>query len=133
MEWLDHYIYYTDCGLDKPWGTLVIDGAKCYEAPEFILKAKMNYFWIVKFTSYQVHLIQPADSSCFRQWKRWEQTAIVNAIRSFEPVYKIQSFFRDLPQIRERTSKEDTIRHAFRDTGIWLVKLQGSLKEAKGV
>jgi hypothetical protein len=41
--WLDHFIKHNDCGLDKPWYILLIDGVTCYKAPEFILKAKMNH------------------------------------------------------------------------------------------
>jgi hypothetical protein len=52
MIWLNHFINHNDCGLDKPWRILLIDGAKCHEAPEFILKAKMNHIWIVKFPSH---------------------------------------------------------------------------------
>jgi hypothetical protein len=131
MEWLDHFINHNDCGLDKPWRILLIDGAKCHEAPEFILKAKMNRIWIVKFPSHQTHLIQPADVGCFRQWKRYQQNAIMNAIRSYEPEYNIQSFFRDLPYIRQRTFKEGTIRHAFRDAGMWPVSFKAVQKKLK--
>ena len=131
IVWLDHFINHNDCGLDKPWRILLIDGAKCHEAPEFILKAKMIHIWIVKFPSHQTHLIQPADVGCFRQWKRWQQTAIMNAIRSFEPEYNIQSFFRDLPTIRTNTFKEGTIRHAFRDAGIWTVSFKAVQKKLK--
>jgi len=93
MEWLDHFINHNDCGLDKPWRILLIDGAKCHEAPEFILKAKMNHIWIIKFPSHQTHLIQPTDVGCFWQWKRYQQNVIMNAIQSYKPEYNIQSFF----------------------------------------
>ena len=43
MIWLDHFIEHNDCGLDKPWHILLIDGATCHEAPNFILKSKMNH------------------------------------------------------------------------------------------
>jgi hypothetical protein len=55
----------------------------------------------------------------------------MNAIRSFEPEYNIQSFFRDLPNIRIRTFKESTIWHAFRDTGIWPVSIKAVQKKLK--
>jgi hypothetical protein len=42
MVWLDHFIKHNDCGPDKPWRILLIDGATYHEAPNFILKAKMN-------------------------------------------------------------------------------------------
>jgi hypothetical protein len=132
MIWLDHFIKHNDCEPDKPWRILLIDGAKCHEAPEFVLKAKMYKIWVVKFPSHQTHLIQPLDVGCFRQWKHWQQTALMNAIRSFEPEYNLTSFFRDLSEIRARTFKDSTIKHAFRDAGMWPVSfkaVKAKLKE----
>ena len=43
MIWLDHFIKYNNCGLDKLCHILLIDGATCYEAPDFILKAKIYH------------------------------------------------------------------------------------------
>ena len=108
-----------------------MDKAKCYKAPKFILKAKMNYIWIVKFPSHQTHLIQPTNVGCFQQQKRWQQIVIINTIRSFESKYNIQSFFQDLPNICTRTFKESTIWHVFRDVGIWLVSFKAVQKKLK--
>jgi hypothetical protein len=113
IVWLDHFIDHHNCGPNSPWRVLLIDGATCHKAPKFILKAKMNHIWIVKFPSHQTHLLQPLDVGCFRQWKKYQQNAIMNIIRLFEPEYNVQSFFRDLPQIRMSTFKVGTIKHAF--------------------
>ena len=43
MVWLNHFIDHNNCGPNKPWRILLIDGASCHEAPEFIIKAKMNH------------------------------------------------------------------------------------------
>jgi DDE superfamily endonuclease len=67
MVWLDHFIDHHNCRSDTSWRILLIDGASCHQAPEFILKAKMNHIWIVKFPSHQTHLLQPLDVGCFRQ------------------------------------------------------------------
>ena len=67
MQWLDHFIQHNKCGPQEHWRILLLDGATCHQADDFILKAKMNHIWIVKFPSHQTHLIQPADVGCFRQ------------------------------------------------------------------
>src|SRR5437016_4277780 len=103
MLWLDHFIKHSDSGPDRPWQILLIDGAICHNAPDFILKAKMNQIWVVKFPSHQTHLIQPLDVGCFRAWKQYQQSTLMNAICSFKPEYNVQSFLRDLPKIREKT------------------------------
>ncbi len=52
MLWLDHFIKHSDSGPDRPWQILLINGAICHNAPDFILKAKMNRIWVVKFPSH---------------------------------------------------------------------------------
>ncbi|EKD16925.1 putative transposase [Drepanopeziza brunnea f. sp. 'multigermtubi' MB_m1] len=97
----------------------------CHEASNFILLAKQNRIWLIKFPSYQTHLLQPFDVSCFRTWKHNQQCAIMDAIRGFEAEYTISSFMRDLLQIREQTFTTQNIKHAFRDA-----KIKKSKKEA---
>ena len=131
ITWLDHFIKHNNCGPDKPWHILLIDGATCHKAPDFVLKAKMNHIWVVKFPSHQTHLIQPLDVGCFRQWKHYQQSTIMNAIRSFEAEYNIQSFFRDLPKIRAKTFTKRTIKHSFQNSGIWPISFKAVKKKLK--
>ncbi|KAN0070340.1 hypothetical protein V8E54_011209 [Elaphomyces granulatus] len=93
----------------------------------------MNRIWIVKFPSHQTHLIQRADVGCFRPWKAFQQKCIMNAIRSHEVEYNVQSFFRDLPKIRERTFTVRTIKHSFKERRHVAGKLLGRQKEAGGI
>jgi DDE superfamily endonuclease len=131
IGWLEHFIKHNDCDPDKPWRILLMDGATCHDAPEFILRAKMNRIWIVKFPSHQTHLIQPLDVGCFRAWKAFQQKCIMNAIRSYEAEYNVQSFFRDLPEIRERTFTARTIKHSFQNAGMWPVSFSAVKKKLK--
>jgi hypothetical protein len=52
LTWLDYFIKHNDCRPDQPWRILLIDGAICYKAPDFVIKAKMHCIWIVKFPFY---------------------------------------------------------------------------------
>jgi hypothetical protein len=131
MIWLEHFIKHNNCGPDKEWHILLIDGATCHEADEFIIKAKANKIWVVKFPSHQTHLIQPCDVGCFRQWKHYQQVALMNAIRSYEAEYLVSSFLRDLPTIREKTFTVPTIKHAFQNAGIWPVSFKAVKKKLK--
>jgi hypothetical protein len=69
IVWLDHFIKYNNCGPDKEWHILLINGVTCYQADDFILKAIFNKIRIVQFPSYQIHLFQPYNISVFRKWK----------------------------------------------------------------
>jgi hypothetical protein len=53
----------------------------------------------------------------------------MNAIQCFTPEYNIQAFFRDLPFIRQQTFKASTIKHTFKDTGIWPVSFKAVQKK----
>jgi DDE superfamily endonuclease len=57
MVWLDHFIKHHNCGPDSHWRILLIDGATCHDAGDFIIKAKMYKIWIVKYPSHQTHLL----------------------------------------------------------------------------
>jgi len=131
MAWLDHFIKHNNCGPDKEWHILLIDGATCHNAPNFRLKAFANKIWLVKFPSHQTHLLQPCDVGCFRTWKHWQQVKVMDAIRSYQPEYNLCSFLADLPEIRERTFTVHTIKHAFQNAGIWPVSFKAVKKKLK--
>ena len=129
IEWLSHFIKYRQCGPNQPWHVLLLDGATCHEAPEFVLKAIAYNIEIVVFPSYLTHLLQPLDVGCFRAWKHWQQVALINALQAFKPSYNIRAFFRDLPTIRNQTFKPCTIKHSFKDAGIWPVNFKAIQKK----
>ena len=52
MTWLDYFIKYTNSRLDKPWKILLINSTTYYKISEFILKAKINKIWVIKFLTY---------------------------------------------------------------------------------
>jgi hypothetical protein len=80
MAWLDHFIKQYDCGPNSYWRILLIDGATCHDAGDFIIKAKMNKIWVVKYPSYQTHLLQPLDVGCFCEWKIYQNGNVWNSV-----------------------------------------------------
>jgi hypothetical protein len=52
-------------------------------------------------------------------------------IRSFEAEYNVQSFFRDLSTIREKTFTVRTIKHSFQNSGIWPISFKAVKKKLK--
>ena len=52
-------------------------------------------------------------------------------MRSLDLEYNITSFFRDLREIREKTMKSYTIKHAFRDSRMWLISYKTVLKKIR--
>jgi hypothetical protein len=131
LEWLAHFIKYTDSGPDKPWKILLLDSHSTHEAPYFVLNALYNHIELIEFPSHMTHVLQPLDVGLFRPWKHWHNQAVINAIRSFDLEYSIYSFFCDLKEIREKTFKHDTIIHAFRDSGMWPISWKAAQKKMR--
>jgi hypothetical protein len=55
----------------------------------------------------------------------------MDAIRSFQPEYNLNSLLRDLPEIREKTFTVRTIKHSFQNAGIWPVSFKAVKKKLK--
>jgi len=55
----------------------------------------------------------------------------MNAIRSFEAEYNVQSFFWDLPNLREKTFTKRTIKHSFQNASVWPLSFQAVKKKLK--
>jgi hypothetical protein len=49
IKWLDHFIKQYNCSATSHWRILLIDGATCYKAPNFIIKAKIHKIWVIKY------------------------------------------------------------------------------------
>jgi len=62
--------------------------------------------------------MQPLDVAVFQPYKHWHSIAVHKAITRLEDGYTLESFLRDLPEIRRKAMTEKTIRHAFAKTGI---------------
>lgn len=131
LVWLDHFIANTKQTPDSPWVILLLDGCLCHETNAFVVKAKAYKIWLVKYLSHQTHLLQPLDVGCFRLWKHNQQVCVMDAIRSYEPEYNLQSFLRDIPKIRVKTFTKRTIKHAFRDSGMWPMSFKAAQKKIK--
>ncbi|RFU26737.1 hypothetical protein B7463_g9604, partial [Scytalidium lignicola] len=65
--------------------------------------------------------MQPLDVGVFQPYKHWHNKAIHNTTESLDFEYTMASFFRDLPDIREKTFKKSTIQHAFKKASMWPV------------
>jgi hypothetical protein len=62
--------------------------------------------------------MQPLDVGVFQPYKHWQAIALQRALYRLEDNYNLESFLRDLPQIRRQTMTEGTIIHSFAKAGI---------------
>jgi hypothetical protein len=76
----------------------------------------MKLFFLPPHTS---HFLQPLDVGVFHAFKHWHSEFVVDATYSGCTNINKVEFFHALGEIRYKTLKKRTIRHGFRDTGIW--------------
>jgi hypothetical protein len=70
---------------------------------------------------HMTYIMQPLDVGVFQPYKHWHDEAIKESVARLEVEYGIRAFFRDPAGVREKAFKRRTIRHAFRDSGMWPV------------
>lgn len=128
IRFLNHFIQYTSAGPDKTKKLLLMDNHGSHVTAEFIDLATRNNIVPFTFPAHLTHCMQPCDVGLFIAYKHWHSKAIQFALEKLEFEYTISSFFRDLPEIRTKTLKKDTIKHAFARAGIWPVNVQKVLQ-----
>jgi hypothetical protein len=119
MKWLQHFILHTESSKTSSFKVLLMDSHTSHCTPEFTILANDHNIHFYAFPSHLTHILQPLDVGIFQPYKHWHKEAVHASIRNLNLVYNLQSFMRDLPNIRKQTFKESTITHAFAKAGVW--------------
>jgi hypothetical protein len=137
FRFLEHLITHTKAGPRAEPKLILMDNHNSHITPEFILLANRNNVIPFSFPAHLTHCMQPCDVGVFQAMKHWHTRAIQCALETLDFDYTISSFLRDFPEIRTRTLKKMTIKHAFEQAGIWpidkakvLEKMSKYMKEA---
>ena len=131
IEFLKHYIENSDAGPDADWKLLLMDNHESHCTPEFVTLANENHIRPYPFIPHLTHCMQPLDVGIFQAYKHWHDVAIQEAIAESFIEYAIPQFLKDLIEIRNRTFKPSTIRHAFQKSGMWPVNAKSCIKQLK--
>ncbi|KAI1002246.1 hypothetical protein K3495_g5955 [Podosphaera aphanis] len=57
LEYLDHFIKFSDSGPRKPWSMHLLDGHKCHYSNEFLIKAEKINTHLQIFSSHETHAL----------------------------------------------------------------------------
>lgn len=128
LKFMEHFIQYTQAGPDQPYKMLLMDNQSCHTNPQLILLAEKNNVILFTFPAHLTHCMQPLDVGVFQPYKHWHNKAVQYATESLDFEYTIASFFRDLPEIREKTFKKATVQNAFRKAGMWPVNKESTFE-----
>jgi DDE superfamily endonuclease len=131
IRYLEHFIKHTNSSQDSRWKILLMDNHGSHETGDIIRLAFDHKILLYPLLAHLTHCMQPLDVGCFQPYKHWHDKAIKESLAVFDTEYGIRSFLRDLPEIRAKTFKKDTIRHAFRDSGMWPVSPSRCIRKLK--
>ncbi|KAI1008102.1 hypothetical protein K3495_g128 [Podosphaera aphanis] len=94
LEYLDHFMKFSDSGSRKPWSMLLLDGHKCRLSNEFLIKAEKNNRHLQVFPSHETRALQSLDLGIFRQWKHQQNRYINKTLRRHETTYNQELFLK---------------------------------------
>jgi hypothetical protein len=75
--------------------------------------------------------MQPLDIGIFHPYKHWHDIAIKNALAKLDIEYSLISFLRDLKWIQAQTFDKNTIKSAWKKSGMWPPNAEKCLKNLK--
>ena len=124
IKYLEHFIQHTGASPDQPTKLLLMDNHNSHVTAKFIALATQNNIIPFTFPAHLTYCMQPCDVGIFQTIKYWHTKAIQSALETLDFDYTVSSFLRDLPSIRTQTFKKITIKHAFKEAGMWPVNTQ---------
>jgi hypothetical protein len=131
VKWLHHFIKHLDAGPKSPWKLLLIDNHSSHETPEFIQLANSHNILPYPLIPHASHFMQPCDVGLFGPYKHWHNVKLNEAVAKLDVEYHLKTFLKDLPWIREQTFKKDTIRSAFRKSGMYPPSATACIKQLR--
>ena len=131
IAYLEHYIANSDSGPDADWKIMLMDNHGSHCTPEFVKLANENRIRPYPLIPHLTHCMQPLDVGVFQPYKHWHDMAIRDALAEFSLDYSLTHFLDDLTKIRDHTFKVDTIKHAFKKSGMCPPNAKECIKQLK--
>ena len=119
VKWLNHFIKFSDAGPNSDWKLLLMDNHHSHETGEFIQLANLNHILPYPLLPHSSHFMQPCNVGLFQPHKHWQDIKLNEAVAQLDVEYHLKSFLRDLSWVREQTFKKETIKSAFRKSGMY--------------
>lgn len=85
---------------------------------EFIEWCEQHKILLCSFPPHTTHFLQPLDGKPFQQYKHYHGEAVSNAARNLYTSFGKVELLQELPKIRQKTFKAQTILSGFKDRGI---------------
>ena len=119
LEYIKHFDRFTRRSILGVYRLLICDRFGSHHTREFIEYAEQQKIILFGLPSYSTHLLQPLDVVVFQPLKHYHRKAVEQATRTGCEAFNKLEFLAALETIRKQTFKNQTIKSAFRTTGIW--------------
>jgi DDE superfamily endonuclease/Tc5 transposase DNA-binding domain len=118
LEWLDHFEKHTKNKRLGAYRMLISDGYNTHLEHDFLERCWDRMIVPFCLPPHTTHLLQPLDVCCFQPLKHYHAEAIDDAVRSGDTTFTRIEFLAALNKIRTLAFKRNTIKAAFRETGL---------------
>ena len=118
VEWFQK-VFLRHCGTDRPQ-LLILDSHSSHEVIDLLQTAREEYIHIYALPPHTTHLLQPLDKVVFAPLKRAYNFACTECLCTC-PSHAVNkaSWPRLFKAAWEKTMREEVIKKAFSDTGIY--------------
>lgn len=118
FQWIQHFEHHTRRRMLGVKRLLLCDGYGSHMTYEFIDFCEKNNILLYFLPPHTSHILQPLDVGVFHAYKHWHSEAIEDATQTGCGKFTKVEFLSALFEIRRRTFKQRTLKHAFRLTGL---------------
>jgi hypothetical protein len=119
FEWLQHFHHFTKPEWREEWRLLLMDNHITHITMEFAKYCELGRIRPFRFPSHSTHFLQPLDGVPFQQYKHVHGRVVNHVARLGGFDFDKNDFFEELRDIRIKTFTARTIRHGWRERGIW--------------
>jgi hypothetical protein len=123
LEWLRIFEKQTRSVRAGRYRLLIFDGFESHTDFEFVRYCEMHDIVPYVLPAHSTHLLQPCDVGCFQPLKHWHTEAVADSVRTGFDTFHRVDFLYALRKIRTQAFKPNTIRKAWKLTGILPFKI----------
>ena len=118
LAWLTYFERHSSSRQAGVWRLLILDGYGSHCTFQFVTFCDAHKIIPLCFPAHATHLMQPLDVVVFQPYKHYHAKAVDNATRTGCSDFNKVEFLAPITSIRHNTFKCNTIRSAFRLTGL---------------
>ncbi|EED14752.1 conserved hypothetical protein [Talaromyces stipitatus ATCC 10500] len=118
FEWLQHFQHYSKPDWSSEWRLLLMDSHATHLTIQFVQYCEIYHIRPFRFP-HSMHFLQPLDGMPFQQYKHVHGRVVNKVARLGGFDFNKNDFFEELRDIRIKTFTTRTIRHGWKERGIW--------------